>query len=225
MPGGARLALVDLKPSAVSRLPLPPPPSAAEGAGQHDPVPPDPASRALTKAEVAAHNEDGDMWVIIDGDVYDLSRFARMHPGGEVVLAPYAGKDATEAFYGLHRVSVLQRYRRLRIGRLDGADGVPLVDRHCAAGVSGVAYAEPAWLQGFRSPYYTASHRQYRDAVARLLVTEMQPPPGRRSRQHVANAPGAQNRRGAAPHPHPRCGAAGRPPDASQFKKMGARGQ
>eukprot|EP00661_Eupelagonemidae_sp_cell13_P010599 gene10599-biopygen12336 len=34
---------------------------------------------------------------------YDVSKFARMHPGGERVFRSVAGKDATEAFWSLHR--------------------------------------------------------------------------------------------------------------------------
>ena len=32
------------------------------------------------------HNKDGDLWVIIDSIVYDLSKFAKLHPGGTGVL-------------------------------------------------------------------------------------------------------------------------------------------
>jgi hypothetical protein len=38
----------------------------------------------LTKAEIARHNSDGDLWITIQGRVYDLSKFSAVHPGGEL---------------------------------------------------------------------------------------------------------------------------------------------
>lgn len=39
------------------------------------------------------HNKDGDLWVIIDAKVYDLSRFKDLHPGGAAALIdPEVGK-------------------------------------------------------------------------------------------------------------------------------------
>ncbi|KAF8447098.1 cytochrome b5-like heme/steroid binding domain-containing protein, partial [Kalaharituber pfeilii] len=49
-------------------------------------------------SEVKAHNSKKDLWVVIDGKVYDVSRFVDEHPGGEEVLLDVAGQDATEAF-------------------------------------------------------------------------------------------------------------------------------
>jgi cytochrome b involved in lipid metabolism len=96
------------------------------------------------------HNKEGDLWVIVDSIVYDLSKFGAMHPGGLGVLVDeeVAGKDATTVFYGLwvdfydtalytrtldalekdsswrwrHRSEVLQRpqYQRLKIGQIEG---------------------------------------------------------------------------------------------------------
>lgn len=32
------------------------------------------------------HNKEGDLWVIVDSKVFDLSKFAPLHPGGLSVL-------------------------------------------------------------------------------------------------------------------------------------------
>jgi hypothetical protein len=97
-------------------------------------------------------------WVIIDAKVYDLSRFANLHPGGRAVLvdSEIAGHDATEAFYGLHRHEVLERpqYARLQVGVIRGEKSV--ITSRLIGGLSKVPYGEPTYLtEGFHSPYYT----------------------------------------------------------------------
>ena len=51
----------------------------------------------------------------IKGKEYDLTEFARRHPGGERILREYHGKDATEAFLKQHHspqaVKMMQTYR------------------------------------------------------------------------------------------------------------------
>jgi hypothetical protein len=84
-----------------------------------------------------------------------------------------AGKDSTQAFYGLHRHEVLLRpqYARLQIGTLRGA--APAVRPLAPDALSEVPFAEPAWLsKGFHSPYYGDSHRRFHRAV-RAFMTEV----------------------------------------------------
>lgn len=67
-----------------------------------------------------------------------------------------AGQDATEAFFGLHRMEVLEKpmYQRLQIGSIEGEESV--IHARVIGELSKVPYAEPTWLsQGFYSPYYT----------------------------------------------------------------------
>ncbi|PVF99672.1 putative OSM1-fumarate reductase [Serendipita vermifera] len=71
---------------------------AAGGAGQY------------TAEEVAKHNTKDDCWVIIDGQVLDVTKFLPDHPGGEKAILLYAGRDATEEFNMLHDMKVIPRY-------------------------------------------------------------------------------------------------------------------
>ncbi|EPQ54036.1 acyl-CoA dehydrogenase NM domain-like protein [Gloeophyllum trabeum ATCC 11539] len=130
--------------------------------------------KVFTREEVEKHNSDGDLWVIIDAKVYDLTRFKNLHPGGISVLTDpeIAGQDATEAFYGLHRHEVLERpqYARLQIGTIK--DEKPVIVGKVNGELSKVPYAEPTWLvDGYYSPYFKESHRRLQKAI-RLFVDE-----------------------------------------------------
>eukprot|EP01059_Diplonema_ambulator_P002923 TRINITY_DN12553_c0_g1_i1.p1 TRINITY_DN12553_c0_g1~~TRINITY_DN12553_c0_g1_i1.p1 ORF type:complete len:522 (+),score=201.30 TRINITY_DN12553_c0_g1_i1:43-1566(+) len=109
--------------------------------------------KAVTIDEVKMHNKPGDMWIAVDGLVYDISKFAPMHPGGERVMRNYAGKDGTEVFFELHRREVLDKYQRLVVARLDGAAPASKVPT-----LSTVPYSEMIAYQGYKSPYFQESH-------------------------------------------------------------------
>ena len=49
---------------------------------------------------MAKHNTVDDAWMIVEGKVYDLTKYIDIHPGGEEILFPHFGNDATEAFRG-----------------------------------------------------------------------------------------------------------------------------
>jgi len=126
--------------------------------------------------EVAKHNKLGDAWLVVDGDVYNLSKFAKMHPGGELIVEPYLGKDATDVFFELHRLEVLGQYQRLKIGSLASKQGAPrLVTQLKPGTLSRVPYAEVGYFQGGQSPYYTASHLKFRQNFRELLDKEIGP--------------------------------------------------
>ena len=85
------------------------------GGGQVAPSPPVAAkasggARSFTEAEIAKHNSEGDLWVVIEGKVYDLTSFLPDHPGGKKAIMLFAGKDATEEFNMLHPPNVLKKY-------------------------------------------------------------------------------------------------------------------
>ncbi|KAK7506439.1 hypothetical protein BaRGS_00002551 [Batillaria attramentaria] len=45
--------------------------------------------------EIERHTSKTDRWLVLDGRVYDVTRWAKKHPGGERLIAHHAGQDAT----------------------------------------------------------------------------------------------------------------------------------
>jgi len=75
--------------------------------------------REFTKDEVSRHNKDGDCWIILWDEVYDVTSFMNDHPGGKDSILEYGGKDGTDTFDLIHQDTVLKRYGPgLRIGKL-----------------------------------------------------------------------------------------------------------
>ena len=48
--------------------------------------------------EVKKHSNKKDCWVVINGKVYDVTKFLSEHPGGKNAILDFAGGDASEAF-------------------------------------------------------------------------------------------------------------------------------
>lgn len=40
-------------------------------------------ARKVATLEVLQHNKRGDVWIVVDGEVYDMTEFAPGHPGGQ----------------------------------------------------------------------------------------------------------------------------------------------
>jgi cytochrome b involved in lipid metabolism len=79
----------------------------------------------LTWAEVKRHNTVDDLWVVFCGHVYDVSSFAKNHPGGLKVLLNHAGRDATKAFEKAKHNDLSQVFAlNFRIGKIESARAV-----------------------------------------------------------------------------------------------------
>jgi len=61
-------------------------------------------------SEVQIHNHRRDCWVVLNGKVYDLSRFVSAHPGGENPILSWAGRDASRTWNLIHQKSWIDRH-------------------------------------------------------------------------------------------------------------------
>jgi cytochrome b involved in lipid metabolism len=73
--------------------------------------------------EVRRHSGGDSTWIVIDGDVYDVTGWLSEHPGGAERLLEWAGKDATAAFREAKHGPLTQVLRlNYRVGRVEPVD-------------------------------------------------------------------------------------------------------
>merc|ERR1719218_51247 len=61
-------------------------------------------------SEVAKHNTEKDCWVVVNGQVLNVTNFLSQHPGGVLAIVTFAGKDASEEFNMVHPPDVIPKY-------------------------------------------------------------------------------------------------------------------
>jgi sulfite reductase (NADPH) flavoprotein alpha-component len=95
----------------------------------------EPGTTLYNASDVVVHGGGArEPWLVIDGQVYDMTEFAHLHPGGNKLITAYSGLDATDAYRRvLHHVNtevdaMLGMYQIGAIRRLDfrGAWGVAI---------------------------------------------------------------------------------------------------
>lgn len=73
----------------------------------------------LSSQEIAKHSNLSSCWMIINGNVYNVTSYVNQHPGGVAAITQYCGKDGTAAFEGLpHSTSARQLLANFYIGSL-----------------------------------------------------------------------------------------------------------
>jgi len=100
-------------PQAIQAAPAPTPAPAPQAQAAPAPQAAKPqasADRVISREEVAKHNKEGDCWVIVNGQVLDVTHFLKDHPGGKKSILLFAGKDASEEFNMLHKPDVVSKY-------------------------------------------------------------------------------------------------------------------
>jgi len=101
--------------SAGDELSTVPPGSESDNASKDDKSQDDASKSAniqkeYSMEEVAKHNTENDCWVVVNGQVLDVTGFLDDHPGGKMAIVTFAGKDASEEFNMLHEKTVIEKY-------------------------------------------------------------------------------------------------------------------
>jgi len=113
---------------------------------------------AYTLAEVAKHNTKSDCWVVVEGQVLDVTSFLSEHPGGELAIITFAGKDATEEFNMIHPPDVISKYAPESIvGKLGG--GAPAAPAPAAVAAPAASAAQPLLNKGHEEKNWSRSEK------------------------------------------------------------------
>ncbi|XP_048610011.1 delta(8)-fatty-acid desaturase 2-like [Brassica napus] len=72
--------------------------------------------RFIASDDLKKHNQPGDLWISIQGKVYDVSHWVKSHPGGEAAILNLAGQDVTDAFIAYHPGTAWRHLENLHNG-------------------------------------------------------------------------------------------------------------
>lgn len=64
--------------------------------------------RKITQEELLKHRADGDLWVALYGQVYDMTEYVWEHPGGSQAIFDVGGQDGTVTFEAVHNKELLE---------------------------------------------------------------------------------------------------------------------
>lgn len=73
------------------------------------------ATKSFSLAEVAKHSTKEDCWIIIQGKVYDVTKFIPKHPGGSLIYVKPGG-DVTQLFNSYHPQYVDKMLSKFEVG-------------------------------------------------------------------------------------------------------------
>jgi len=74
--------------------------------------------KTYTLKEVEKHNKKTDAWLVINKNVYDVTKWINLHPGGLVIMKG-VGKDATKLFNSIgHSDYAKTMLKKFKIGIL-----------------------------------------------------------------------------------------------------------
>ncbi|PHH58830.1 hypothetical protein CDD81_4351 [Ophiocordyceps australis] len=76
--------------------------------------------RCIGLAELKEHDGHDEPWFVVDGQVYDGTRFLQQHPGGATSIVSAAGQDTTDEFMAIHSDNAKAMMPDFHLGKLAG---------------------------------------------------------------------------------------------------------
>ena len=119
-PSSSPSTSTSVSPSATPTA-SPTPSTSATPVQSSTPTPtPTPTKVLYTMDKVKLNNTDRSCWSVVDGNVYDLTRWINSHPGGAGAIRSMCGVDGTRAFLNQHegRREPIQRLSMYLLGPL-----------------------------------------------------------------------------------------------------------
>lgn len=82
-----------------------------------------PSGGGIPMSEVAKHNTKEDCWIVLFGEVLDVTKWVSIHPGGEQAIMAFAGQDPTQEWVQIHKPGTVEKNMQhiTKIGKADGA--------------------------------------------------------------------------------------------------------
>ncbi|KAH6660117.1 FMN-dependent dehydrogenase-domain-containing protein [Truncatella angustata] len=77
--------------------------------------------KLIRAEELVKHTSPESCWVVLYGNVYDVTEFLPSHPGGSKIILQLAGQDATEEYDPIHPPGLLEENLKpeAKLGRID----------------------------------------------------------------------------------------------------------
>ena len=72
----------------------------------------------ISMAELAKHNQGNDCWLLIKGEVYDVSSFINQHSGGKGSIINNCGQEVTGIFASIHTNRAWNLLTQYKVGSL-----------------------------------------------------------------------------------------------------------
>mmetsp|Transcript_11387 Transcript_11387/g.18858 ORF Transcript_11387/g.18858 Transcript_11387/m.18858 type:complete len:408 (-) Transcript_11387:124-1347(-) len=76
------------------------------------------SANMVVMSDVELHNTDGNCWVVYSNQVYDMSDYAKSHPGGSTYIYDLCGADGTSEYGKYHKESLLKSIKGNLVGSL-----------------------------------------------------------------------------------------------------------
>ncbi|PWN52749.1 hypothetical protein IE53DRAFT_384805 [Violaceomyces palustris] len=78
--------------------------------------------KTLTRSELAQRIANGEVLVLHRRRIYKLDKWSKLHPGGELAILHFVGRDATDEIEAYHSDAALESMKRYHIADLDPSD-------------------------------------------------------------------------------------------------------